>query len=487
MTTETSLRRDSFFVRGFGLTVVIGLVLIFVVGVVFAVAYGSQRITSSATDLHKADETLRAATVVRAQVALTVFMATMDDRFGTDSTAAQELSQAEAEVALADLEVGVAELRESDASDETQIDERATEFIVVAETTLALLNAGDVEGARELAEADLNDSFRALVDEAVEIRNELRQVVAASDTTLGHMSTAARFLVAFFIPIAVILTYRELSRRQHDETELRRRLDAERELAIGRDEFIANASHELRTPLAAISGMAMLLAEESAVMESELAGELVEIIVSESNDLGRMVEDLLTTARIDAGALQFTFENIGVRKEVDEVVGSLKRVGVEMSIDCEEGSVRADRLRLRQVIRNLLSNAGKYGGPDVRIEGRREGRTYLIVVSDDGDGLPNEIAANAFQRFIHQGHETATTDSVGLGLSIVHSLTGGMGGSVKYEHVDGRTRFLVRLPLVQSAVRPIDWTTTTGTDATTGVSIAGVASAVAPGVGASGV
>ena len=54
---------------------------------------------------------------------------------------------------------------------------------------------------------------------------------------------------------------------------------------------------------------------------------------------------------------------------------------------------------------------------------------------------------NAFQRFVHQGHETATTDSVGLGLSIVKSLTDGMGGSVKYERTAGRTRFLVRLPL----------------------------------------
>jgi len=486
MVTEASRRRDSFFVRGIGLTVVTGLVLVFIVGVVFAVAYGSQRITSSATDLHKADETLRAATVVRAQVALTVFMATMDDQFGTDSTAAQELSEGEAEAALADLEIGVAELRASGASEDTELDERTAEFIIVAETTLALLDAGDVEGARQLAEADLTETFRALVDEAVEIRDELRQVVEASDTMLGSMSMVARFLVAFFIPIAVILTYRELSRRQNDEMELRRRLDSERELAIARDEFIANASHELRTPLTAITGMAMLLEEEPAVTESELASELVEIIVSESSDLGRMVEDLLTTARIDAGALQFTFENIEVRKEVEEVVGSLKRVGVEVSIDCEEGAVRADRLRLRQVIRNLLSNAGKYGGPDVRIEGTAEGRTYLVVVSDDGDGLPDEIVANAFQRFVHQGHETATTDSVGLGLSIVHSLTDGMGGSVKYERVDGRTRFLVRLPLTQSAQRPINWTKTSSADAATNVAVSEDVSAVAPVVGASG-
>lgn len=222
-------------------------------------------------------------------------------------------------------------------------------------------------------------------------------------------------------------------------------------------------------------------------MESELAAELVDIIVSESSDLGRMVEDLLTTARIDAGALQFTFENIEVVKEVEEVVGSLARIGVEVSIDCESGSVRADQLRLRQVVRNLLSNAGKYGGPDVRVEGAVEGRTYLIVVSDDGDGLPDQIVSNAFQRFVHQGRETATTDSVGLGLSIVHSLTDGMGGSVKYERVDGRTRFLVRLPLAESTRRPIQWTRTSGSEWSTDVAVSGQETAVAPTVGAAGV
>lgn len=450
MASDSSSRRKRFLDRGLGLTIVIGFVLVFIVGVVFAVAYGSQRITGSATDLHKADETLRAATVVRAQVAVSVFMATIDDEFGTVSTAGQQLSKSEATIALVDLETGVEELRENGASKVSELDERASKFITVSRTTLSLLEEGNVLAARQVADTELNESFRSLVDETVKIRNELRAIVDSSDTMLGYMSTVARFLVAFFVPVAVILTYRELSRRQHHETELRRRLDLERELAISRDEFIANASHELRTPLTSITGMAMLLEEDPAVMNSELAAELVDIIIGESNDLGRMVEDLLTTARIDAGALQFTFENIEVASEVDEVTSSLARSGLEIEIDCSPGRVRADRLRLRQVVRNLLSNAKKYGGPDVRVEGHAEGRTYLLVVSDDGSGLPSEIGASAFQRFIHQGKQTATTDSVGLGLSIVQSLTDGMGGSVKYEREYGRTRFLIRLPLAGS-------------------------------------
>ena len=424
-----------------------GLALVFIIGVVFAVAYGSQRITRSATDLHKADETLRAATVVRAQVALSVFMASMDDQFGTVSTAAQNLSQNEALVALADLDTGVGELRADGASQGTSLDERAAEFTSVARTTLDYLQVGRWSEAQQLADAELNDSFRTLVDEAVLIRNDLRSQVQASDTMLGQASTVARFLVAFFVPVAVILTYRELVRRQQHEVELQRRLDLERELAVARDEFIANASHELRTPLTGITGMAMILEEDPAVKNSEFASELLDVIIGESGDLERMVEDLLTTARLDAGALQFTFDNVEVHDEVVEVAASLTRSGLHVSVECAPGRVRADQLRLRQVVRNLLSNAKKYGGPDVHVDGSVEGRTYLLTVSDDGLGLPDEIAANAFQRFVHQGHQTATTDSVGLGLSIVKSLTDGMGGSVKYERVAGRTRFLVRLPL----------------------------------------
>ena len=427
-----------------------GLALVFIIGVVFAVAYGSQRITRSATDLHKADETLRAATVVRAQVALSVFMATVDDEFGTVSTAARSLSQDEARIALADLETGIGELRAGGAYADTLLDNHAAEFTRVARTTLEHLEAGRWAEAQQLTDAELNASFRALVDEAVLIRNELRSQVEASDTMLGQASTVARFLVAFFVPVAVILTYRELVRRQQHEVELQRRLDLERELAVARDEFIANASHELRTPLTGITGMAMILDEDPAVKESELASELIDVIISESGDLERMVEDLLTTARLDAGALQFTFENVEVCTEVEEVAASLTRSGLDVTADCAPGRVRADQGRLRQVVRNLLSNAKKYGGPDVRVDGSIEGRTYLLAVSDDGDGLPGEIAVDAFQRFVHQGHQTATTDSVGLGLSIVKSLTEGMGGSVKYERAAGRTRFLVRLPLAIS-------------------------------------
>jgi len=429
----------------------IGLALIFVIGVVFAVAYGSQQITRSATDLHKADETLRLATVVRAQVGMDVFMATVDDRFGTVSAEARKIADQEAREALGFLDEGIEELRVDGVTEGTELEPLGEAFAAGAVTTLNLLEAEDWVGAQLYANDVLGPAFDAFLIEAEEIRDTIRMQVEANDDMLGTASNIARFLVAFFIPAAVIIVYRELVRRQQHEVELERRLAVERELAVSRDEFIANASHELRTPLTGIAGMAMLLEEDPVVAESELATELVSVIIGESHDLERMVEDLLTTARLDAGALQFTFSDVSVTNEVNEAAASMMRAGLDVTVDCKEASIRADQLRFRQIVRNLLSNAKKYGGPEVKVEGRVEGRTYRVSVSDSGQGLDPEVAANAFQRFVHRGRQTATKDSVGLGLSIVKSLAEGMGGSVGYRRESGWTTFDIRLPLAASS------------------------------------
>jgi signal transduction histidine kinase len=164
-----------------------------------------------------------------------------------------------------------------------------------------------------------------------------------------------------------------------------------------------------------------------------------------------MVEDLLTTARLDAGALHYTFEDIQVLDEVAEVVEPMRRSGVSIEIDCEPGMVRADRLRFRQVLRNLLSNARKYGGPNVRIHGVLEKAAFVCAVVDDGAGIPDELEERLFQRFIHQGQQTAVKESVGLGLSIVRSLIEGMGGDVYYEREADESAFVVVLPLATGA------------------------------------
>ncbi len=429
------------------------MILLLVMGIVFSAAWGSQRITSAATALHNADETMRAATTARAQIALAVHMSAVDREFGTNSLEAREVSIGEARQALDEMTNGLSGMMEDEALDiPAQLAETVDAFAVVASETLAALEAGDSVDAQILAEESLDDSFRVLLGVLVSVRDSLFAEVDYSDDVLSAVGDVSRFLVAFLIPAAIILIYQRLAGRARRQAELEARLDAERRLSQAREEFIANASHELRTPLTGIHGLAVLLEDDPVVQSSEVASEFVGMIVSESADLSRMVEDLLTTARLDAGALTYSFSDVDVPEEVAEVLEPMRKNNFEASAHCAPGLIRADHLRFRQILRNLLSNARKYGGPTVWIEGRVVGRSYQLVVADDGAGLPTELEDKVFERFIHQDKATAVRDSVGLGLSIVRALAEGMSGSVEYERVDGETRFVVTMPLAESFV-----------------------------------
>lgn len=421
-----------------------------VVGIVFSAAWGSRRITSSAAALHNADEVLRSATVTRAQLALAVHMAAVDREFGTNSLEARQVSSEEVAQGLADIDAGLLELDESDLVLPVDLDGVGEEFIAVAETINAHLLAGESVAAQLEAERALGQAFDAFIEELVELRAILFTEVNDSDNVLGTLSKVTTFLVGVLIPAAVILIYQRLSSRARRQAELEARLDAERRLSQAREEFIANASHELRTPLTGIHGLAVLLEDDPVIRRSEVASEFVSMIVSESADLGRMVEDLLTTARLDAGALTYSFSDVDVPEEVHEVLEPMRRNEFEAEAECQPGVVRADHLRYRQILRNLLSNAKKYGGPLVWVEGRVVGRSYELVVADNGAGLPRELEDKVFERFIHRDERTAVKDSVGLGLSIVRALADGMSGTVEYERRDGETRFIVTMPLAES-------------------------------------
>ena len=450
--SEGLSRRD----RPLLITVGAGLILLVVVGIVFSAAWGSQRITRAATALHNADETLRSATVVRAQLALSVHMSAVDREFGTNSLDARGVSVGEVEDSLEDMFLGLAGLESEAVEVPAGLHLAVDEFGLVAGEVVALVVGGDSVGAQVLAEGSLDDAFQLLMDETVDIRTELFAEVKESDNLLVVVGSVSRFLVAFLIPAAIILIYQRLASRARRQAELEARLDAERRLSQAREEFIANASHELRTPLTGIHGLAMLLEDDPVVQSSEVASEFVGMIVSESADLGRMVEDLLTTARLDAGALTYAFSDVDVADEVREVVEPMRRSNLEASVHCAPGVIRADHLRFRQILRNLLSNARKYGGPKIWVEGRVVGRSYQLTVADNGAGLPKELEDKVFQRFIHQDERTAVKDSVGLGLSIVRALADGMAGSVGYERSNGETRFVVTMPLTESdpAVHP---------------------------------
>ncbi|MBN2113967.1 MAG: HAMP domain-containing histidine kinase [Acidimicrobiia bacterium] len=435
------------------LVVGVGLALVF--ALVFSIAFGSKGVAQHAKALHAADEALRAATVARAQAGMAAHLVVLQQEIDFDAVASVEVARRDTRFALDDLAAAVADLDAHNAAAAVSIESAAAAFSAAVGEILRLAEAGDAAGLRAALGEPFDDDFRLLTDAVVVERDYQASQVAAADDTMGRVGDIARFLVAFVVPLSAVIVYRELTRRQHRQKELEVRLETEQELGKARDVFVANASHELRTPLTSIFGMAHLLEEDEAVRQSPAALEMLGLIISEAHDLNRMVDDLLTTARLDAGALHYQFENLPVVVEVvDEVVEPLRRAGITVEVGCGDAVVRTDRLRLRQVVRNLLSNAGKYGGSHIRLLGAEVDGWYELRVEDDGEGIPPELEARLFQRFLHQGDMPLVLGSVGLGLSIVRALAEGMGGAVWYERRRGWTCFVVRVPLAAAPEVP---------------------------------
>ncbi|MDH3470204.1 MAG: HAMP domain-containing histidine kinase [Acidimicrobiia bacterium] len=433
--------------RALLLTVVAGIVLVLVLAFVFSLAQGTRKTTSNALALNSAGELLQATNTAQAQLARASLVGNVDQLIGSFSPDAIALSVDEARAALVQL---------NDALGEHALEREVPAALTSAAVTFAeevgvgldLVKAGRMMEAEAFIEESVTPVFRTLRIEIARERAQLNAAVEASDDFLRWLELLARFLVAFLVPTAVIVIYREFMRRQQRQGELEGRLETERALGKAREDFIANASHELRTPLTSIYGLALLLEEDPVFSESDTGKEMVGMIISESSDLSRMVEDLLTTARLDAGALHFTFENVRTTDEIEEVVGPLQRAGQVIETRVAPAMVRADRLRLRQVLRNLLSNARKYGGPNIHIDGEVVASKYVFTVRDDGEGIPVEMEERLFQRYFHQGTQPMVLGAVGLGLSIVAALTKGMGGDVSYRHENGWTEFIVSVPLV---------------------------------------
>jgi signal transduction histidine kinase len=235
-----------------------------------------------------------------------------------------------------------------------------------------------------------------------------------------------------------------------------RALARERRLAELKSTFIANVSHELRTPLASILLMAENL-EEGRVSEPASLGRYHANIRREAQRLRRLVSDVLDFSRLERGAgprLEREEHDLGAwgTDVAEEALdrGARDGVAVEVSVAALQGH-RAlfDNDALRRVVINLVDNAVKYGGDEVRFAGEIEGDELVLVVEDRGIGIPDSEREAIFDPFrrLSDGEGPAGT---GLGLAIVRALVEAHGGRISVGSGEaGRgARFEARVPLM---------------------------------------
>lgn len=229
-------------------------------------------------------------------------------------------------------------------------------------------------------------------------------------------------------------------------TALKDRLEA---VIKSKDEFVASVSHELRTPLTAVVGLSHELNDNWNTYEGTDAREIVELIASQSSELADIIEDLLVAARADIGTLTLQLRRVDLRSELDAVIlGHCVTNGHERpAVTIEPGAefIWSDPLRFRQIIRNLLSNAARYGGSTVTVEAFRDGPRVTVAVRDDGPGVPIDRAGTIFDPYT-SAHEPGTQPgSVGLGLAVSRTLARLMSGDLIYKG-NGTTTFELTIP-----------------------------------------
>jgi signal transduction histidine kinase len=224
-----------------------------------------------------------------------------------------------------------------------------------------------------------------------------------------------------------------------DITHLKARNRAMAQAVRSKDEFIANVSHELRTPLTAVLGITSeLVSNDSLAMEERT--DLLHLASTQASEMANIVEDLLVAARADVGTVSVQMKSVDLAAELAATVN-----GLGMSLILPNVSpplVHADPHRVRQILRNLLTNAQRYGGPQCRVVfGTVQGAVWLEV-RDNGGGIPDEESERIFEPYVSSG----AVGSVGLGLSVSRQLAELMGGTLHYERSAAESVFRLQLP-----------------------------------------
>jgi signal transduction histidine kinase len=207
-----------------------------------------------------------------------------------------------------------------------------------------------------------------------------------------------------------------------------------------KSEFIANVSYELRTPLNAIIGFSELLRMQTVGPMNAKQLDYADAVIQSSARLVTLVNDILDLSSIEAGYMELELEEVNVQELMNDLVilaqerSRAKNITLVLNIAPEVVGVRADPVRLKQALFNLVSNALKFTPESGRIEliSRREDQSIVVAVADTGVGIPDNLQSRVFETF-ERGTTSGRSGGAGLGLALVERLVQLHGGQVKIE------------------------------------------------------
>ena len=316
--------------------------------------------------------------------------------------------------------------------------------------------------ADKLHVSEIVAACRPLLADAADF-DKLTAAIAGVDesraTVSGQMErTDGRVIDYATVPLPegqTMLTFVDITDSVRVERALVDRNDALEAADRLKNEFIEHVSYELRSPLTNVIGFTQLIADADIGPLNERQREYIDYVMTSSASLLAIVNDILDLATIDAGIMELDLAEVDLAGAIDAAVEGVRdriaerEVKLETRIADGTGSLLADEKRLRQILYNLLSNAIGFSsqGGKVSVSARRDDGQMVLVVEDEGVGIPDDFLGLVFDRFESRAGGSSR-GGVGLGLAIVRSFVELHGGTVSISsRRDKGTTVRVTLPI----------------------------------------
>jgi PAS domain S-box-containing protein len=309
------------------------------------------------------------------------------------------------------------------------------------------------------------DQILARIIDMQTLRDDDGLLVRDDDSTIP-VSCIFSPIIKNHIVAGAVCVFRDVTDQKESAARLQRLND---ELVQTRDKaveanraksvFLANMSHELRTPLNAVIGYTELITEDAKDFGYDEIQPDLDRIHTAANHLLSLINDILDLSKIEAGRHEIVWETFELSGLIDDAVSNvepnIRKNNNKLVIDCDEklGVIRADHIKVRQILINLLSNAAKFTNDgEVRLEVRREstdlGEQFVFNITDTGIGIPQDKLEELFNPFTQADSSTTREyGGTGLGLTITKHFCQMMGGKISASSVTGQgSTFSVRLP-----------------------------------------
>jgi signal transduction histidine kinase len=211
--------------------------------------------------------------------------------------------------------------------------------------------------------------------------------------------------------------------RQKSIEDVEIKLEMQQTLSILEEDFLNSISHELRSPLGFIKGYTTTLLREDTSWDQVTQRDFLEIIERETNNLSRLIDDLLDSSRLQSGQLSMDFQDVAldslIRDEVSRSAINHPEQKVSLDFQTKLPHIFADPRRLAQVFDNLLNNSLKYApGAKIRISAKTEDEKMVILFGDEGPGINSKYLPLIFSKFFRDPDNSGKARGSGLGLSI---------------------------------------------------------------------